>query len=258
LQSVEAFFSQFQPEAAHPGLVQNYEPEEEFERRVRADLTKILFEYGRDTLHSNTSTTETTTPERMTYELVPYSAVNWDELLDKAETHLRTTGFALIRIVDFNAKKIAAKVRESNTFCASIILSNPLHISAELRLADEGNNILAREDICKITLRLRKYRRELLDPLGLSHRMAIKHIDAYPTIAVAIFDNDLYAYFYPYGSLGTDSPVITFRDYKQNELATFFEKHLAAIEGVAHDPLYEELSKLFTVAPSDSTRTALE
>jgi hypothetical protein len=48
---VKDFFAQFDADAVHPGLPQSFQTAEGFERRVRADLTKLLLEYGKDVLN---------------------------------------------------------------------------------------------------------------------------------------------------------------------------------------------------------------
>jgi len=45
-QRVQQFFSQFEAEGAHPGLYQSYRTPEEFERRVRSDLTQLILSYS--------------------------------------------------------------------------------------------------------------------------------------------------------------------------------------------------------------------
>ncbi|MCI0556168.1 MAG: NACHT domain-containing protein, partial [Anaerolineae bacterium] len=47
---IKAFFTQFDADATHPGLYQPFQTTEEFERHVRQDLTKQLFDYGKDVL----------------------------------------------------------------------------------------------------------------------------------------------------------------------------------------------------------------
>ncbi|MDZ7308622.1 MAG: SUMF1/EgtB/PvdO family nonheme iron enzyme [candidate division KSB1 bacterium] len=47
---VKTFFEQFEANRAHQGLVQPFATTDDFERRVRFDLTKLLFEYGEKVL----------------------------------------------------------------------------------------------------------------------------------------------------------------------------------------------------------------
>ena len=44
---VRAFFAQFDADAAHPGMYQSFEAPDDFERRVRQDLTKLLLAYSK-------------------------------------------------------------------------------------------------------------------------------------------------------------------------------------------------------------------
>lgn len=50
LERVSAFFERFNPGASNEGLYQEFQTTEDFERRVRSDLTKLLFEYGKQVL----------------------------------------------------------------------------------------------------------------------------------------------------------------------------------------------------------------
>lgn len=47
---VQAFFSQFDVNAEHPGIYQPFQTVEDFERRLRQDLAKLLVEYAGSTL----------------------------------------------------------------------------------------------------------------------------------------------------------------------------------------------------------------
>jgi len=65
--------------------------------------------------------------------------------------------------------------------------------------------------------------------------------DTYPTLAVVVVDDTLYAYSYSFRKKGTDSPVFCFRQYEKsdNPLTHFFEDHLLALFDTkqgAHDP----------------------
>lgn len=48
---VKMFFDGFQPSADHPGLLQKFQTPQDFERRIRQDLTKLLLEYSKEVLH---------------------------------------------------------------------------------------------------------------------------------------------------------------------------------------------------------------
>ncbi len=50
--NVKAFFADFDADKKHPGLYQSYQELQNFEQRVRRDLTKLLFKYKK--LHCNT------------------------------------------------------------------------------------------------------------------------------------------------------------------------------------------------------------
>jgi pyrimidine deaminase RibD-like protein len=175
-------------------------------------------------------------------ELLPHSAINWASIIEDARTELRACGFALAKVADVEATRLVAKMRESD-FRAVLILNNPLAATATMRVDDERKNLLALSDIAKITLRLLDHRNDL-KRLGKEQLLVVKHVNPYPTIAVVVVDNDLYAYWYPYGQLGTDSPILVFRGYKQSTLAKFFLDHLEALECIAEEPDVEKLKTL--------------
>jgi len=176
------------------------------------------------------------------YELIPHSEMNWAEIIDVAKKELRAVGFGLAKVADNEAVRLLAKIKQSR-FRVTLILNDPLFPTARMRMRDEGQNILAPQDIAKITLRLLKYRDDLA-LLRKEKRLIVKHVREYPTMAVVVVDEDLYAYFYPYGHLGTESPILRFRGYKQTALATVFSSHLELLEGSARVPDRAKLNRM--------------
>jgi formylglycine-generating enzyme required for sulfatase activity len=53
LARVNSFFERFNPGAQNPGLFQEFQTTDDFERRLRHDLTKLLFEYGEKVLQKS-------------------------------------------------------------------------------------------------------------------------------------------------------------------------------------------------------------
>jgi hypothetical protein len=164
----------------------------------------------------------------------PCSQINWGAIIDRAQTEVRAVGFALMKIADAERTLLVAKIKDSDLRVV-LILNNPLAETARTRARDEDGNDLAPADIAKISLRLLESR-DHLKTFRKEKRLVVKHVDRYPTIAVVIVDEDLYAYFYPFGRLATNSPILVFRDYKRDELATFFSNHLDELEAVAKEP----------------------
>jgi energy-coupling factor transporter ATP-binding protein EcfA2 len=53
LQRVQNFFARFDADRQHPGLYQTFRSTEDFEKRLRTDLIKLLFEYGEKVLQKS-------------------------------------------------------------------------------------------------------------------------------------------------------------------------------------------------------------
>jgi hypothetical protein len=62
--------------------------------------------------------------------------------------------------------------------------------------------------------------------------LQVRVLDVYPTMAVIIIDNDLYAYFCRFGDVCSASPALVFKDYTNKKpkdpAAEFFENHFNA------------------------------
>ncbi|MBI3327309.1 MAG: helix-turn-helix transcriptional regulator [Nitrospinae bacterium] len=180
------------------------------------------------------------------YRLLPHREVNWGQVIHAAHTRLRAAGFALTEIAGALRVPIFNKIMRSDHFSAMLTLNDPLVPTAKLREGDERvTDAKSRMHMAEITLQLLDLKKDLAK-LERGDRLIVKHVKAYPTIAVVVVDNDLYAYFYPFRQRGTESPILEFRGYEQapSELANFFLEHLKQLEEKSYPPDEKKLRKL--------------
>jgi hypothetical protein len=121
------------------------------------------------------------------------------------------------------------------------LLCDPFCAEAAMRARDEGDNYLAPQKIAHIAILLEVARKELCE-LGKEQHLILKYFTIYPTMAVVIIDDALFVYFYPYGELGTDSPVIVMQNYKENNLSKFFLEHFESMARESNPIPYNKLS----------------
>jgi len=133
-------------------------------------------------------------------------------------------GIGMTLIVDTCDRDIFRRIRDNKNLKVTIVLSDPRANTSRMRAKDEGDqpNALC-GDVAKIAIRYLG-KAEMGNALSTG-RLVFKFSKVYPTIAVAIFDTDLYAYFYGYQRRGTESPVLLFRNYPKNPSAQFFRQH---------------------------------
>lgn len=156
----------------------------------------------------------------------PYEFVTRNDLeksIKDAKTKIEAVGYVL-KIIDPDF--INNKMKGTPTFTAKIVMVDPLGSKKVIcqRQYDEDNKP---RNYTQILERIKEFIQKSKNSLGDHLQLGLT--DVYPTIAVIIIDDDLYTYFFPYHGLGTDSPVIKFRNYNQDERAKFFENHLRKI-----------------------------
>ncbi len=178
-----------------------------------------------------------------TLRIVPYSSVNWDALIEEATHTFRASGFALVKIVEMNSRRLLRKIKELDGFRAEVFLGDPFSPAAAMRARDENDNYLAPQVIARVAIQVDDAR-AALGTLGKAERLVLKHFPSYPTMAVVLIDNDLYAYFYPLGELGTDSPIIIISSYSEHPLAQFFVEHLEKTARASHPIPRDKLANL--------------
>jgi hypothetical protein len=147
---------------------------------------------------------------------------DFEQALRDAKNKVEATGYVMSRLTpDY----ISGKMRDIPKFTASIVVVDPLPRKVICqRQYDEDNKPRSYE---QAILKLREFRQKGKNLIG--ERLKLGVIDAYPTMAVIIIDDALYAYFYPYKELGATGPVFKFSDYVKDERAKFFETHLRRV-----------------------------
>ncbi|MDQ1524244.1 MAG: hypothetical protein QOE47_2168 [Pyrinomonadaceae bacterium] len=165
------------------------------------------------------------TAESRDYELKLQQDVSWDAAIRNAKSRVWASGVALRKL---NPQLIAEKVKEG--IPAQIVYVNPCGKTIVSRQNDE-NNQNALENI-KGNLRTFNTYTKDFNEIQKS-LLQVKLTEAYPTMVVIIIDDDLYAYFCPYGAVCSNSPVLVFKGYHENksvsDAAKFFEDHFLAI-----------------------------
>lgn len=143
--------------------------------------------------------------------------------LMQAKDRIKATGYFINYI---SPDELARWVKDSPDLKAEIILVDPLGVNKVVcqRQNDEDNQASNFE---KILSKIKDFHGSTKNLLG--NKLDLRVIDVYPTMCVIIVDRDLYAYFYPYKELGTDSPILKFSNYKENKDAIFFTRHLNTI-----------------------------
>jgi hypothetical protein len=151
-----------------------------------------------------------------------------DKALDQAKTKIEGAGYVIAHVTpDF----INERMLDSPQLSVTLVMVDPLARNAICqRQHDEDNQPRTYGEILTKTQNFMRKSKSLL-----GKRLKLGFIDVYPTMTVIIIDNDLYAYFYPYKSmgrkseLGPSSPVLKYVNYTNNKQAEFFTNHLRNI-----------------------------
>ena len=161
------------------------------------------------------------------YKLLPAEKVNWQEALSNAKTRICASGVALSKI---DPKLVSDKVKAGVS--VQLIYVNPCGAAVQERQADE-NNPHASANVTSAIQKLGDFTKDL--STAQKQGLHVMLSPAYPTMIVMIIDNDLYAYFCPYGAECSTSPVMVFSNYREKspETAMFFEKNFFALSNVA-------------------------
>jgi hypothetical protein len=162
--------------------------------------------------------------EKREYELKLQQDILWDTLIRNARSRIWASGVALKRL---NPQLISERVKEGVN--AQIVYVDPCGETISKRQDDEKNPDAA-GNIKSNLKTFDTYTKDLNETQRSS--LQVKLTDAYPTMIVVIIDNDLYAYFCPYGAVCSGSPVLVFKGYQEtasHPAAKFFEDHFRAI-----------------------------
>jgi len=175
----------------------------------------------------------------------PSIIVTHDDLraaLATAKRTIRASGF-LVQAIDPDL--INNKVKASPEFNAELLVVDPLNTSTVCARERDEENYLTYD---KLVLKLRGFHKNCEALLG--NRLKLFVTDAYPTMSVLIIDDDLYAYFYPFKQVGTESPVLRFQNYASDSRATFFVEHLNKLRDSAKQLAPADFQK-YENAPRD-------
>jgi|SRR5882724_791240 len=170
------------------------------------------------------STYKSNASQTTDYELKAQDDIQWDAAVKNAKSKIKATGVALSKL---DPKSVTDKVKEG--VVVQLVYINPCGETVKKRQKDENNPHAS----MNITNAIRKFGDFIKDSnTSQSQSLQIKLTDTYPTMVVVIIDNDLYAYFCPYGADCSTSPVLVFKGYRgktpMNPSAAFFEKAVNA------------------------------
>lgn len=159
------------------------------------------------------------------YELKAQHDIQWDAALRNAKIRIWASGVSLSKL---NPQLIAEKVKEGVPVQMAYV--NPCGDMIKKRMADENNP----DAVGNIRININKFDTFTRDfSETQKDLLKVKLADSYPTMVVIIIDNDLYAYFCPYGTVCSNSPVLIFKDYYEQKpkttAAKFFEDHFLAV-----------------------------
>lgn len=151
--------------------------------------------------------------------------------LGEANERVIAAGYVLS---DINADSIRGLMEKSPAFSATIVFVDPLgpkNLVCQRQRDEEGDNSNYGNYV-EIINKIRDFRSPAKTGGWIGNRLKVGVIDLYPTLAVILVDNDLYAYFLPYGT-AADSPVLKFKNYARNphSFGRFFDDHLNKITG---------------------------
>ena len=192
--------------------------------------------------------------EKVTPVNSPAQLVTQDDLRNAvrdAKSTIRAAGF-LVQSIDPDLVK--EKSRSNPNFSTELLMVDPLNTEVVCaRQRDEGHDLT----YGKLLLKLRIFQSNSKSLLGNQFKLGVT--DAYPTISVIMVDSDLYAYFYPYNKPGTESPILKFTNYENDDRARFFVEHYNNLRAAARQltqdadfKKYEEANLNFKCPPPPS------
>jgi hypothetical protein len=169
--------------------------------------------------------------------LPPFETTTRDVLhqaVREAKRRVVATGYVLS---DVDADVIKALHERSPEFKATVVMVDPLGTGGPNRVIcqrqrDEDGENTTYSNYGRVLNKLREFRSPAKTQALIGDKLKLGVIDAYPTMAVILVDDDLYVYFYPYQSAG-NSPVIRFGDYSHTAepRGEFFDNYLNTVTG---------------------------
>jgi hypothetical protein len=186
------------------------------------------------------------------YEIALLGDVHLDALATSANSRVRGAGAMLAAVGPDAMTRLIERALTNDRFEVKLIMLKPNGRAAIERAQDEGTPRDSLKLMNLLAKKLVEFHNKIKDlPPKIRSNLTIKCIDAYPTIAVLIIDNDLYAWWYRYGSGERDKPVIILKNYETNprtiKLSRFFLDHLDAVEAKSEAPTeadYQEYERI--------------
>lgn len=168
-------------------------------------------------------------PSTHSYDVVEYSSINWKEVIEGAESQVLAEGLVLEPSIDIGA--LVKSLEQKKNLSVKVVVADPEGRALGQRAADENPNAPP-ENRARLIEKIRSFQAARISRGSdiWRDRFQLLVLDTYPTIAVVVVDDTLYAYLYSFRKKGTDSPVFYFPEYKKSHdsLARFFEDHLLA------------------------------
>lgn len=130
------------------------------------------------------------------------------KLLDNAQNRVLAAGYILDPI---DPRVLADKIRKNGNFEVKIALVDPNSKVVCQRDIEGGSKTPGYEKLKDKIKQINRYREGLPE-----ERYRVKLSGRYPTMAVYIIDNDVYAHFYPYAASGSDSPILRLEQKDKN------------------------------------------
>ena len=165
-------------------------------------------------------------PAAPVYELKVPGDVKLEAAVDGAQNRVWASGVALSKL---DPRILVAKVKAGVS--VRLVYADPCGEAVKKRQVDENNPSATRNIASRLTS-LDNYLKQQNLSESQKSMLQVKLLDVYPTMAVIIIDDDLYAYFCRYGDVCSSSPVLVFTDYMNKKpkdaAAEFFESHFNA------------------------------
>lgn len=194
-------------------------------------------------------------PSSHSYDVVEYSTINWSKLAKEAESRVLAEGLVLEPTIDIGT--LVQSLEQKRNLNIKVVIADPEGRALSQRATDENPNAPP-ENRARLIEKIRNFQaaRNGRGSDIWRDRFQLLVRDTYPTIAVVVVDDTLYAYLYSFRKKGTDSPVFCFQQYKKanDPLARFFENHLLTSldsKQGAYDP------RDYTVTPNGQAATGV-
>ncbi|MFY9584935.1 MAG: hypothetical protein WAR21_10645 [Candidatus Acidiferrales bacterium] len=173
------------------------------------------------------------------FDVTDFSSINWDKVIGSAQRQVLAEGLVLQGI---EVDAVVRSLRRFDHLTVKVVLLDPDSHVVKEREDDESPGA-AHDNRARLIEKIKSFQVARTGPGSdlWKERFQLLVRDTYPTMAVIVIDDDLYAYFYPFRKKGTESPVFKFPHYTQQNdpLVRLFEDHLLRLldpKDGAHPP----------------------